>query len=149
MERYKIELANPNSTLLYDDAHWTRILHDPAYRDRLEKEAALLRAEAVRETAKVIGRGIRAAFRGLFRMVMMIAEGSAAVRLYEELSRLDDGQLADLGLRREQISQYVVDSMGGTPSRKKAVPADAALEAIDGGRQAPANTDEQPHRRAA
>lgn len=145
MKRLEIDLANPNSSLLYGDVHWTRILHDPAYREGVEREAAQLRAEAVRETVKVMGRGIRAVFVGAFRFFAMIAEGSAAVRLYEELSRLDDATLAELGLDREGIGRHVVDSMGGAPDRVK-----ARLAAIEGGRHnGPAKTEDLPQRRAA
>lgn len=149
MKRFKTELANPDSTILYDDAHWTKVLHDPAYRVRLEREAALLRAEAIRETVVVMGRAVGAVFRGIFRLFTMVAEGSAAVRLYEDLSRLDDAALADLGISRERISQVVVDSMDRSPSRKGAAPSAAALSAIEGGRSdKPAKAD-RPHRRAA
>lgn len=145
MERFETELANPNSTLPYDETHWTRILHDPEYRARLEREAAMERAKAVRDTVLVIGRAVGAVFRGLFRAFAMIAEGSAAVRLYEELSRLDDGALADLGITREQIPQYVVDSMGSATGRRK-----ADLSAIEGGLAGrPVAAEALPSRRAA
>ena len=150
MERFETELAYPDSSFSYDDAHWTKILHDPAYRARLEAEAARQRAEAVRETVAVIGRAIGAVFRGVFRVFTMIAEASAAMRLYEELSRLDDAALADLGIRREQIGRYVADSMDAAAGRRQAVAAESGLAAIDGGRnERPAVADDLPRRRAA
>ena len=149
MERFETELAYPNPSVLFDDdALRAKVLYDPEYRAQLEKEAARLQAEAVRRTAMVVGRAIRAVFREVFHLLGMVAKGSAAVRLYEDLSRLDDGQLADLGISREQISQYVVDTMEGPSSRTKAASV-AALSAIEGGRsERPAKTD-LPHRRAA
>lgn len=76
--------------------------------DSLSAEARRLRAEAVRELASMIGRGIARAVRRLAgaaaSSLLAIGEALAARRTYEELSRLSDHELADIGLRREDIA---------------------------------------------
>lgn len=150
MERFETELAYPNPAALSSEAYRALVLYDPDYRARIEKEAARLQAESVRRTVKAVGRFIGSLVLGAFRLVGMVARGAAAVRLYEELSNMDDATLAELGISREKIGQFVVDSMDATPSQMKAVTAGAGLSAIDGGRRGqPAASDELPRRRAA
>lgn len=147
MERFETELAYPNPAVLSSEDYRSLVLYDPDYRARLEKEAARLQAEAVRRTVKAVGRFIGSLVLGSFRMLGMVARGAAAVRLYEELARMDDAALAEIGISRDKISQFVVDSMDSSPSHAKAV---TGFSAIEGGlRSKPAASNELPSRRAA
>ena len=149
MERFETELAYANPSALDDAAARVGLFYDPDYRARLEKEAARLQAEAVRRSVVALGRALRAAFLGTFRVLGMIAKGAAAVRLYEDLSSLDDAALANMGITRDGISRFVMDAMDGTLNRKQAVPG-PELSAIDGGRsERPVEADDLAQRRAA
>lgn len=67
--------------------------------------------EAQAERARMIARTLSAAFRAVGRMignvVDAIFEASASARLYTELSRMSDRQLADIGLTREELPSFV------------------------------------------
>jgi uncharacterized protein YjiS (DUF1127 family) len=99
----------------------------------LEKEVARLQAEVTREMAASLWRGIRKTASAVARFFALIARAGAASRLYDELNRMDDATLANLGLSREAIPQYVQASMEDGAGRwpTAAVPA-AALQTVDG-----------------
>ncbi len=81
--------------------------------DWFQVNAAIQAARA--ERARILGQALRAAFRGLGRLVFgvadMISRAAQSARLYDELSRMSDRQLADVGIQREDIARIVAKSM--------------------------------------
>jgi hypothetical protein len=98
-----------------------------------------------------VGRAVVAVFRSLFDFFEALAEGIAAAHLYENLSRLDDSGLRELGITREEIGRYVVESMGRRSRQEEVALPAAALSMVDGGHGEPAAQPDEPlpHRRSA
>jgi hypothetical protein len=123
-----------------------------AERERLEQEARRMRTEAVghrcwRPLAALSSRFLRS----LFGFVEAFADGLAAKRLNDELVRLDDAELRERGIAREEIGRYVAESMGWRSRREEVAPPAAVLSVINGGHGEPASQSDEPrpHRRAA
>ncbi len=116
----------------------------------LEKEVARLQAEMTRQMAASLWRGIRKTASAVARFFVLVAKAGAASRLYDELNRMDDATLANLGLSREAIPEFVVASMedGTVQWPTAAVPA-AALQTIDGRSEATIADNDMGQRRAA
>ena len=116
----------------------------------LEKEVARLQAEMTRQMAASLWRGIRKTASAMGRFFVLVAKAGAASRLYDELNRMDDATLANLGLSREAIPAFVVASMedGTVQWPTAAVPA-AALQTIDGRSEATIADNDMGQRRAA
>lgn len=118
---------------------------------RVQEDAARLQNEVNAQvmTALVggLGRAIRWTAKGTARVLRDHWVGMAAYRVSNELNRLSDRQLAQLGTSREAIASYVADVVAPEAAEKP-----AALWAIEGGRRAAkkAASPKQPvHRRAA
>ncbi len=83
----------------------------PAELDTLQDEARQLQAQATRDGLLAIARGIawlgRQLWSGLRRVATSFGEAQAARRASQELSRLSDRELADLGLSRGDIRIFV------------------------------------------
>jgi uncharacterized protein YjiS (DUF1127 family) len=73
----------------------------------LQIEAQLLRAEAMVDTMHSVGRGIRSLFRALVQMgkrtAVSLERKRMVDRIFGELSRMTDRDLADIGLCRGDI----------------------------------------------
>lgn len=73
----------------------------------LQAEAQHMRAEAMANAAVAIGRGIARLFAPLFRVGKWTADSLArqneVERIYRELSRMTDRDLADIGVSRADI----------------------------------------------
>lgn len=140
MERLEAKFADP---------YFSRP-HDRERAALLEKEIARLQADVTRQMAASVWRGIRLTARAVGRAFSLVARAVAAQRLYEELNRLDDQTLANLGLTREAIPQYVARSIDGGPATLPDVAPATDLGTVDGGAlDIPANSDDVPNRRAA
>ncbi len=98
----------------------------------LEKEVARLQGEITRQMAASLWRGIRKTASAVARIFVLIARAGAASRLYDELNRMDDATLANLGLSREAIPQYVQASMEDGAMRWPTAAPAATLREIDG-----------------
>lgn len=79
--------------------------------DALQHEARRLQAQATKEGLLALARGIawlgRQVWSGLRGIARSFSEAQAARRTYEELSRLSDRELADMGLTRSNIPAVV------------------------------------------
>jgi uncharacterized protein YjiS (DUF1127 family) len=98
----------------------------------LQARARRLQAQAVRDGALFLARGVA---RGVRRLALATAswfvaagEALAAKQAYEELSRLSDHHLADMGLTRDDIPAVV---WGGLRSDKDIVDAPEAARTDD------------------
>ncbi len=116
----------------------------------LEKEVARLQGEITRQMAASLWRGIRRTASAMTRFFVLVAKAGAASRLYEELNRLDDATLANLGLSRDAIPEFVAASMedGGVRWSAAAVPA-AALQTVNSHADASVADNDLAQRRAA
>lgn len=79
--------------------------------DAILEEAHRVRAQATSDALLAIGRGIawlgRQIWAGLREVASSLDKAQAAHRTYEELSRLSDRELADIGLTRSNIPAVV------------------------------------------
>ena len=116
----------------------------------LEQEVARLQGEITRQMAASLWRGIRKTASAVARFFVLVAKAGAASRLYEELNRLDDATLANLGLNREAIPGFVAASMedGSVQWPTAALPA-AALQTLDGHADASIADNDLAQRRVA
>ncbi|MDX9861585.1 MAG: hypothetical protein RBS99_11790 [Rhodospirillales bacterium] len=115
-----------------------------------EKDAARLQREVTQAMAASLWRGVRMAGSVVGRFFVLVAKAAAAMRVYNEMSRLDDSTLANLGLRRIDIPQFVAASMDGGAGRWPMAAPVAALRTVDG--EAPSDTvadNDLTQRRAA
>jgi uncharacterized protein YjiS (DUF1127 family) len=115
--------------------------------DALVHEARRLQTQTTKEALLAIARGFawlaRQIWSGLREVARSFSEAQAARRTYEQLSRLSDRELADMGLTREGIPAVVV----GTFRREPDVVLSANREAAE---NAPLRDDvEQRYREAA
>lgn len=115
---------------------------------RVQEEAARLQAEVNAQVMGAlvggVGRAVRWAATGTVRFLRDQWVGVAAYRVHNELNRLSDRQLAQLGVSRDEITPYVAGLVAGAAEQP------VALRAIDGGRIAgEAKTQEVPVRRRA
>jgi uncharacterized protein YjiS (DUF1127 family) len=92
---------NSNDSLSFKNVDW------------LEVNAVIQAARA--ERARVLAQFLKAVFGGIGRLALSlvdaISRAAQSARLYDELSRMSDRQLADVGLRREDLSRIVAESM--------------------------------------
>lgn len=76
--------------------------------DEVNRRARQLKAQAFGELLALLGRGIATGVRRLASIaasfLAVVEEAAAARRAYEELSRLSDHELADIGLSRGDIA---------------------------------------------
>ncbi len=83
----------------------------PAELDTLQDEVRQLQAQATRDGLLAIAAGIawlgRQLWSGLRHVTTSFGEAQAARRAYQELSRLSDRELADMGLTRSNIPAVV------------------------------------------
>jgi uncharacterized protein YjiS (DUF1127 family) len=77
----------------------------------LQLEARRLQSQAVKEGVFALARGLawlgRRASSALCTMATLISEAQAARRSYEQFLRLNDRELADLGLTRDNIPAVI------------------------------------------
>lgn len=109
----------------------------------IEARIHRMRSEAMTAYAKAAARGLWRLTRGAGHVTLRALENAAAARAVEQLRRLDDATLVELGLRRDALSQQVFASVFGRG-------AEPSLAAIAGGRAAAGKPSfEAPDRRAA
>lgn len=100
--------------------HGTNLANDAR---RIEIEAQMARAEAMAETILAIVRGIGYLFAPLGRILRRLAAAAAmrreGDRIFSELSRLSDRDLADIGIARSDIRAIAA----GTYARAERQPA--------------------------
>lgn len=116
----------------------------------VERDAARLQGEVTQAMAASLWRGVRKVASVMGRFFVLVATASAATRIFDELNRLDDATLANLGLSREDIPQFVAASMDDGAGRWPTAAPAAALRKIDG--EAPSDTvadNDLTQRRAA
>lgn len=100
--------------------------------DFREIDAVIHAAHAQR--ARYLAQSLKAVFGGIARLVgtlfEVVSRAAESARLYDELSRMSDRQLADIGLHREDLSRVVAQSMNSRVQVKDAqvveLPAKAA-----------------------
>jgi uncharacterized protein YjiS (DUF1127 family) len=87
--------------------------------DALQHEARRLQTQTTKEGFLAIARGFawlsRQIWSGLRGVARSFSEAQAAKRTYEQLSRLSDRELADMGLTREDIPAVVVGTFRREP----------------------------------
>jgi uncharacterized protein YjiS (DUF1127 family) len=87
--------------------------------DALVHEARRLQTQTTKEALLAIARGFawlaRQIWSGLREVARSFSEAQAARRSYEQLSRLSDHELADMGLTREDIPAVVVGTFPREP----------------------------------
>lgn len=118
--------------------------------DRIDfDEAERIRKQARRDRAEIIGgaliRAVRAVFRGLGGVAQAFADAKRQHALYEELTRLTDRELRDIGINRADIPAVVAGVVTRREDRRAPAVA-AAAEPVQTPAQAQAQSDE---RRAA
>lgn len=134
----------------YFDAPVGYTLHDTA---RIRREAERKQSEMVSEGWITAGAFFYHALVWLGRKFLALGDALAraisARQAYRELSQLDDGELAEMGLTRDDIYSHLLAVMEGAPARPQPVQGD--LFAVNGRR--PANSElprtEKPARQAA
>ena len=67
--------------------------------------------DARRAQAQVAGQMIKAAFKFVGKIFAGIGNGLHAATTYDELARLSDRELADIGLNRDQIASVAFDDL--------------------------------------
>ena len=67
--------------------------------------------DARRAQAQVAGQMIKAAFKFVGKIFAGISNGLHAATTYDELARLSDRELADIGLNRDQIASVAFDDL--------------------------------------
>ena len=67
--------------------------------------------DARRAQAQVAGQMIKAAFKFVGKIFAGIGNGLHAATTYDELARLSDRELADIGLNRDQIASVAIASV--------------------------------------
>ncbi len=125
-------------------------LHDTV---RIRREAEAKQAEALAQGWITAGAFFYHSLVWLGRKVVdlvdALASAAYARQAYQDLSRLDDGELAEMGLTRADIFSHLLAVMEGAPIRPQPVQGD--LFAVNGRR--PANSElprtEKPTRQAA
>lgn len=93
----------------------------------------------------VMGRMIRKSAAVALHMLGAVHRAAESVRLFNELQRLDDDELAALGISRDRIGRYVAESMDPVTLRTISASHPAAAGTVP--EEAAANIDLQ--RRAA
>ena len=109
-----------------------------AYRIPEQHEVDRMIAESRAHQSRImwaaISRFTRRMVSGLVVGARMLGQSFVAARWTEELSNLSDRQLADLGIRRDQIPQMVEKAMrGDAPVANHEVARDSATTAVPAG----------------
>lgn len=99
LSTYQIELVTEDKVSVGDFSQ-TKPLTKERY-DEIVREAYVAQAE-------VVARIIKAAFKFIGMIIVGIQSGLRATRTYDKLTRMSDRDLADIGIRRDQIGNVVL-----------------------------------------
>ena len=105
----------------------------------IQREASRLQGQLVAKHAKIAGRALwRAAVAVVKAPVWLFDELNRArvgLRVHDELHRMTDRQLEDIGIARHEIGRYVLAAMDAAGGADEAS-VEAKLQTIPGGRAA-------------
>ncbi len=140
-----------NTDKTYDVFNGGRV---PTYDEiiQIEREAHRLQGQIVAHHLKGFGRSLGRALVGVLKAPLWffdaIGRARVGLRVHDELHGLTDRQLADIGIERHEINQYVMAAMdaAGTPAAAKA--EENGLYSIPGGGKKQPRI-ETPQKRAA